>query len=136
MEKSTWSNLLQLLLSCHQGDTERRTSLALQEGGKGWGRIEMGDGGNRQREDKKSPLCPYRHIRVHNTYTHVCVHINTDLDAQQTSWLRVYLLFCYWQKLLLPLPEQLEKKKSILLFHAMLYKMPVHRLMKKMHEFG
>lgn len=91
MEKSTWSNLLQLLLSCHQGDTERRTSLALQEGGKAGGELKWEMEGNRQREDEKSPLCLYGHIRVHNTYMHVCVHINTDLDAHQTSWVRVYL---------------------------------------------
>ena len=44
---------------------------------------------------------------------------------------------CYWQELFLPVPKYKGKKKeSILLFHAKLYKMPVHRLMKKVHEFG
>lgn len=49
--KSTLSNLLQLFLPCHQGDTERRTSLALQEGGKAGGELKWEMEKKRQRED-------------------------------------------------------------------------------------
>lgn len=59
-KKSTLSNLLQLFLSCRQGDTER-TSLALQEGGEAGVELKWEMEKNRQREEQNPPVCVYRH---------------------------------------------------------------------------
>lgn len=137
-KKSTLSNLLQLFLSCRQGDTER-TSLALQEGGEAGVELKWEMEKNRQRGAEPPCVCvqtPVPIMSVHIYTPHLCTFKYRPAFTCDKAAQREFIHYCcYWQELFLPVPKY-KGKKSVLLFHAKLYKMPVHRLMKKMHEFG
>lgn len=103
-------------------------------------------GGEREREGvgkggPKPPtpvcVCTYVCLGLVCAYIHVrAVLYNKYLST--TGHLRVRLLSLLLARTFSSSGASIAKggKKSILLFHAMLYKMPVHRLMKNRHEFG
>lgn len=113
-KKGTLSNLLQLFLSCHQGDTER-TSLALQEGGKAGVELKW-----EQAEGGAEPPCvcvqtpvSIMSMDIYSPYLCAFKYIPAFICHKPAQ--REFIHYCcYWQELFLPAPKYKGKKIYII----------------------